>query len=141
MKVALAQVDRAQVLQLISQTKGLKLSEGDREVMNYCLAMTSTLYVGSIDGALVCTWGLIPPSLMSETAYLWLFTTPKLEEHKFTFVRRSQIAVAEMLEEYPTIHGHTNVASAQAIQWLRWLGAEFGQPKGVALPFIIRKKS
>ena len=140
MTVSVDRVSRAAVAKLISSSDEVTLSDVEKETFSRCLAQTTLLWMGKLDGKLICAWGLIPPTLLSDQAYLWLFTTPALAGHEFLFVRRSQIEVRAMLEEFPIIVGWTNVAWTQTIRWLRWLGAEFEEPLGARLPFIIRKK-
>ena len=85
-------------------------------------------------------WGLIPPSVLSEQAYLWLLTTDLIEEHKFLFTRYSQRVVEMMLRVYPTIVGHIDQKEARAVQWLKWLGAEIIAREDGQLHFSIRRK-
>lgn len=125
---------------LISCAEGASLTTGDKAIFEQHLLMTTSLWTGFYNNVFVCVWGLIPPTLMSEQAYLWLYTTEAIKSHEFLFIRHSQIAVEEMLKEYPVITGITTVGLTQTIRWLRWLGATFGEPNGRALPFVIRKK-
>lgn len=105
-----------------------------------CMRMSSIVWEGKVDDVIACIWGLIPPSLMSNQAYLWLYTTDLINEHRFLFVRHSQRMIEIMLKEYPIIVGHTHVESTQAIRWLKWLGAEFTAKEGQRLAFTIQKK-
>src|SRR2546422_670823 len=50
----------------------------------------SDLWIGLIDEVPVCAWGLVPPSLISDRAYLWLYVTDAVEANKFIFIRWSQ---------------------------------------------------
>jgi len=95
---------------------------------------------GMVDGKIACVWGLIPPTLLSNKAYLWLLTTDIVAEHKFLFVRHSQRYVEEALKQYPIIVGDCLIGNASAMRWLRWLGAEFGEPDGGRIPFMIKAK-
>lgn len=113
-------------------------SEGER-VMDFCLLMSTVIWAGFIDGRLACIWGIIPPSLMSYQAYLWLYTTDLIKEHQFTLVRHSQRVIEEILEEYPSIVGHAIIGSDKSIRWLKWLGAKFGPPQGTGIPFRITR--
>lgn len=85
-------------------------------------------------------WGLIPPSLLSNRAYLWLLSTHIVQEHKFLFIRYSQRYVEEMLKVYDELYGDVLVGNDPAKKWLKWLGAEFGYPDRGRIPFVIRKK-
>lgn len=98
---------------------------------------SSFSWIGTADDMVACIWGLIPPTLMSDQAYLWLLTTDLIEEHKFLFVRYSQLAMEEMLLRYPRIVGHVDSTQTRSIRWLRWLGARFGNPQGIMIPFWI----
>lgn len=119
--------------------KGISLSENDEKGMEFCYLMSVAIWAGVIDNELACLWGLVPPSLMSNQAYLWLYTTDVIKEHQFVLVRHSQRVMEDLLKEYPSIVGHATVGDKKAIRWLKWLGAEFGYPQGTGLPFRIKK--
>jgi len=80
---------------------------------------------------------LIPPSLLAEEAYLWLYHTPAVEQYKFTFVRYSQIVIEQMLEIYPVIVGVTDRSAKSSIRWLKWLGAKYADNGKQYIPFKI----
>jgi hypothetical protein len=101
--------------------------------------MSTVIWAGFINGGLACIWGVIPPTLMSDRAYLWLYTTDLIKEHQFTLVRHSQLVMEEILSEYPTVVGHAIIGSDKSIRWLKWLGAKFGPPQGTAIPFRITR--
>jgi hypothetical protein len=105
-----------------------------------CVYRSTEVRYGFIDGKVACMWGLIPPSLLSTTAYLWLLTTEIVAEHKFLFVRYSQRYVEEALKVYPTLVGDVIIGNPSALRWLRWLGAEFAPPEGGRIKFVIRKR-
>lgn len=137
------QIQRATKQQILSIVEGLsdpKFNDDHIAFFRKAIRNASNLWLGFIDGKLVCTWGLVPPSLLSNNAYLWLYTTGAIERHEFTFVRQSQIAVKEMLQRYPVIVGHALVGNDRGIRWLKWLGAEFQEGKGEAVVFVIRRK-
>ncbi len=117
--------DKAKTRQLIFEAKEGILSVEEMEVLEQYLTFSAKLYIGSVDGKMCCAWGVVPPSLMSDRAYLWLFSTDVVEQYKFLFVRNSQKAT-------------------RSIRWLKWLGAKFGEPtKGKEAwfrPFEIRKR-
>jgi len=110
-----------------------------QETMRRTLGNSSHVWVGIEDGKILATWGVIPPTLLSDRAYLWMFHTSHLQKHVFIFVRHSQRMVQEALSLYPILVGHAVIDNDRAIRWLRWLGAEFGDPiQGKILPFEIR---
>lgn len=108
--------------------------------LRQCVYRSTEVRYGFLDGRLACMWGLIPPTLLSQSAYLWLLTTDIVAEHKFLFVRHSQRYVEEALKIYPAIVGDVILGNAPARKWLSWLGAEFGQPEQGRVRFVIRRK-
>lgn len=105
-----------------------------------CITMSVVVWQAKVGAELVGLFGLIPPTLMSNQAYLWLHTTPAWDEHKFILVRFSQRMMEVMLAEYPKIVGHCHIENVRAMRWLKWLGAVFHEPIGYKVPFTIRKK-
>ena len=114
------------------------MSQVQQETMRRSMANSTRVQVYFDEDKVLCFWGLIPPTLLSDRAYLWLYTTEHMHEHIFSLVRHSQRAVEEMLKDYPIIVGHGVVGNSKSIRWLRWLGAKFGDPQGQLLPFEIR---
>lgn len=114
------------------------LTEAGQEIMNRSLQNSSDVWVWTVDNHIHGFWGLIPPSLLSNRAYIWLYTLPSMTEHQFAFVRHSQIAVKKLLEQYPVIVGHCAKSADKSQRWLRWLGATFGEPDGNLIPFEIK---
>lgn len=129
----------AKTRQLIYDAKGGVLSNREAQTLEEYLTFSTKLYLGAIHGRLCCAWGLIPPTLLSDSAYLWLFSTPAIDEHKFLFVRASQRVIEDMLQEWPVITGFCDRSNARSIRWLRWLGAEFHYPGPTHIAFEIRK--
>lgn len=125
---------------LISTMNG-GVMDGDK--LRSLEAMTgigSDLWIGLINEVPVCAWGLVPPSLISDRAYLWLYVTEGVDEHKFIFVRWSQRIMADLRKRYPMIYGVCEVDNKRAIRWMKWLGAEFGYPGEAVIPFVIEAK-
>ena len=110
-----------------------------RETLEKCMSISIGIRCGMLDDKVACMWGLIPPTILSTRAYLWLLTTDIVAEHKFLFVRHSQRYVEEMLELYPEIYGDVLADNAAAKRWLRWLGAKINPPNGKISTFVIRK--
>lgn len=124
---------------LISYDDSPMLDRKKIEMINWCQAMSAEIWTGRIDGELVSVWGLIPPSLISDRAYLWMFATKRVNDHKFLFVRKSQLVVADMLKRYRVITGHCVAGAESSIRWVRWLGGVFEQSDGRYLPFKIER--
>lgn len=100
-------------------------------------------WTGLADDQIACMWGLISPSILSESAYLWLLTSPLIDEHKFAFVRHSQLVLRSILEDFPVITGHVLADQERSKKWLSWLGVTFkpsidhGQTR--LIPFELRR--
>lgn len=141
MTAAITRVTGAEAYDLIYPEHLSMLSEINQETMRRHMHNSARVWVGYEDDKVLCFLGLIAPSLLSDRAYLWLYTTEHLHSHIFVFIRYSQRLVAEMLEHYPVIVGHTEVSNIKAIRWLRWLGATFGEPQAEGVyPFEIKAK-
>ena len=114
---------------------------GAEDLLRYLTQRSSDVWQGFADGRIACIWGLIPPTILSETAWLWLIYAPDLvEEHKFIFVRNSQRFIEYALSLYPTIVGQVDPAQRTSVRWLKWLGAEFGSVRNGMMDFEIRRK-
>lgn len=108
-------------------------------IMDFCMFMSVSVWAGYVDDKLACIWGIIPPTLMSNQAYLWLYTTDVIKEHQFLLVRHSQLVIEELLNDYESIVGHATIGSDKSIKWLKWLGAKFSEPQGTSVPFRISR--
>lgn len=104
------------------------------------LTLSTHAWIGFVDEDVACVWGLIPPTMMSDQAYLWLHVTDKLKGHEFNLIRHSQRMIEHMLNEFPVIVGFVEVGNDKAQRWITWLGAEFDFPQGHRIPFVIRRK-
>ena len=140
MKVDIKRTGGLRMKNLLAEISDPHLSDGDMAIMDQCMLLSETLWIGMVDKKFACVWGIIPPTLMSTRAYLWLYTTELIKEHQFVFVRHSQRAIELILQDYECIIGHCLVDAEHSKRWLKWLGAEFGHPDGRKIPFVIRKK-
>ena len=108
--------------------------------MQACVLRSRNVSYASLNGETLAVWGLIPPTLLSTSAWVWLLTTRIAAEHKFLVVRYSQRWVEDALRLYDRLEGVVMVGNDSAVRWLRWLGAEFGEPIGRGMPFVIRRR-
>lgn len=137
MNVMVQKIDQVPLRAMIHS---LNLTIREEEIMHQCCMISTKVWSGVVDGEVIAIWGVVPPTLLSSQAYLWLYHTEKIKDHQFVFIRRSQIAIKELLEEFDTIIGHVLVGNDDSIRWLKWLGARFLEPDGMKIPFVIRKK-
>ena len=139
MENKVVEIRRIETQEAAKLMKGMTLDKAGEQTTEFCLLMSNIIWAGFIYGKLACIWGVIPPSLMSHQAYAWLNTTEVLKGHEFIFVRHSQIIFDEILEEYDAVVGHVIIGADKAYRWLRWLGAEFGPPQGMVVPYRITR--
>lgn len=140
MTVTISSLEGTKISRLISSETGLRLDPKDAEVLEFCQSMSIMTWTGYVGDVLICCWGLIPPSMLSRQAYLWMHSTPAVRDHAFCLVRHSQRVIEEMLKDYDKIVGHCREDAADSIRWLRWLGAEFSPAENGLRPFVIRRK-
>jgi hypothetical protein len=140
MKVQIQQANQDfDAMSVLRRTPYFEVPGAERSLY-YCVSMSWEWWVGSLDGEVCCVWGLIPPTLLSDKAYLWLLVTDVVDRHRFVFIRQSQIFIQKALDIYPLIVGHVEVGNDKAVRWLKWLGATFGEPEAKRIPFQIRRK-
>ncbi len=138
--ISIRTVSNITLAELFQRSPAATYPNGE-ELLQKCLQRSVDVRYGYVDGQCACVWGLIPPTLLSDAAYLWLLTTDIVEQHKFLFVRHSQRWMEQALCTYPIIIGDWVPGDPRAKRWLEWLGAQFGDLQGGKVPFMIRKKS
>lgn len=116
------------------------LPQDSQDIMHRSILNSSELWTVTADGDVGAFWGLIPPTLLSDTAYLWFSSTKHFPEHVFLFTRYSQRAIELILQSHPNLVGHCVVGQEKSIRWLGWLGAKFGTPQGPLVPFRIEAR-
>lgn len=107
----------------------MRLEEGiervglDKEkIVENAIKEASYVFTAMIDGEPACMWGIYQQTMLSDTAYMWLITTPLVEKHQFFFARRSQIYLQGLKEHFKIIQGHVDARFIRSIRWLKWLG-------------------
>jgi len=112
------------------------------EIVREFAERSTDTFVGYSNGRPACMYGVVLPSLLSNSVYLWLLTTDLVDEHKFLFVRHSQLVLEDLLKEHESIIGDCQVGDVRAQRWLKWLGGKFTRPKNdKTLPFFISRES
>lgn len=141
MKVEIQEQSKKELRGLISDRVYASMSESDARSFERCLSATTLIWCGKLEDEVRWIWGLIPPTLLSFEAYVWLHVIEPAEEHQFMIVRQSQRFLEKALERYPIIIGHCEVGAKQSIRWMKLLGASFGEPDEKAIPFRIVGKT
>ncbi len=116
------------------------LTSFDVKCLLRCSQVASRLWVGTIDGKVVCLLGLVPPTLIADYAYLWMHVTDDLKGNEFIFVRHSQMAIQKALEHFTRVIGHCEVSNRKARKWIEWMGGAFGKAHGKLIPFTFERK-
>lgn len=132
-------ITREEMEDLISSGEWGKIGEDQLRTLQDWLQITTNLWAGMVDGELICVYGIAAPNFLSDHAYFWLWTTDRIKEHEFIFVRRSQMVVKELLSQYELLIGHCERGAKESQRWLKWLGAKFGKADGDMIPFEIRR--
>jgi hypothetical protein len=130
----------ADIREMVSRSPVADVPDAEK-ILRECMLRSIEVRYGLLDGEIACMWGLIPPTLLSDKAYLWLLTTDIVAEHKFLFIRHSQRYIEEALKIYPVIVGDVVLGNVSAMRWLKWLGAEFSEPDGKRISFTIQVKN
>lgn len=125
------------LLDLIYRDCLAMLPTHNQEIMTRSLRNSPDAWVAYHDEMVLGFCGLIPPTLLSDTAYLWMFTTPGFAEHRTACLRQSRKLLQDALQRYPIIVGHCSMVSQR---WLQWLGATLLPPQGDFIPFEIKAK-
>ncbi len=131
---------REDISSLISSHSAPNVSKVELRILERYVLVSQSVWYCDINGKFLGIWGVIPPTLMSDQAYLWFHNNEAIDNHEFIYIRHSQVAIAEILQEWKMIIGHTSADATKSIRWLKWLGAEFYAPEGKLIPFSIRRK-
>ena len=89
------------------------------------LSRSTMVWLARADGVEACAAGLIPATIFSTEAYLWMIHTRICEQHPLRFIRWSKRLVDEILEFYPSVVGLCHCDNIYGRRWLEWLGGEF----------------
>ncbi len=135
--VRIVKADAVTTKQLIIEMHDGLITAEQAKTLEGCLGPTSDLWIGFLGRQPVCAWGLVPPTMLSDRAYLWLYATPAIDEHKFLFIRHSMRVMESLRDLYPIIHGVCDIDNTRAIRWLKRLGAVFSDPYDGHVPFVI----
>jgi hypothetical protein len=111
------------------------LTPREVEMFNHAQSLGS-INVALVNANFVACWGIMPPSFLSDQAYLWFWGPPV--RFPTAVLRYSRKVIHEALGRYECLYGHCNVG-ANSIKWMQWLGAEFGSPVNGLIPFHIRR--
>ena len=127
-----------------------------RQGVEVSIYETCPVYVArdAASGRLVACWGLQVLQFQGEnyngekkTSYryiIWALGTNEINHHKKDFIKESTAIIKRWLELYGRLENTVATFNKKAVRWLKWMGAEFGQPykmNGIEyVNFVITKK-
>jgi hypothetical protein len=85
------------------------------------------------NGRPIGVFGLNPESIMGYKAVVWFLATDDLDKIQRRFLRHGRYFVNMMLDFYPFLENHVHSENKKAINWLKWLGANIGQPEPLGI--------
>ena len=130
--------DVKDVLHILEYTADGRTETHEKAVRVHVKA-SDKAYAGTVDGDVVCIWGVIRQSLLSDRGYIWLLTTDRAEDHKFLLIRYSQRIIERLKDNYTVLCGECRLGDYKAMKWMRLLGAHFSEPGSQTIPFQIER--
>lgn len=102
--------------------KDIELFYPGPEVIEYA-RLADPLFLAHLGSTLLGFVGFIPQSTLSDTAYVWVHTTPDAAGHGLVVARLARRSLPTFHSRYPNLRGHCFTAPAR--NWLRTLNARF----------------
>lgn len=81
-----------------------------------------------VDGEVAAVWGMGGP-LLSDTAQVWMLTTPAVERVPVSYAKLARRGVLEMLAIKPRLEGLVAVDYPEAVGFLRLIGFTIHDPQ------------
>ena len=116
-----------------------KVSADDPRLAPYhsdVLDQSRDIWIGTYDGELMLVCGIVPMSLVSDTAYIWSVTNPEVKHYALSLLRESRRWLKGILQEFPILVGLCDCKTA----WVKHLGAEFNPGANGLHTFTIRAR-
>lgn len=112
MNVEIYQIDEVRFGEMVDSPEAISAAK-----------LSSDIIVAMFDSQPLCFIGLIPQTMVSESAYVWMITTEAGAEHKLIIARHAREFLNRLYTKYSTLFGHCFELKSE--NWLRSLGAEF----------------
>lgn len=110
------------------------LTSQDSKTMKEFFNQSEEISAGRINGELICLWGMIPASLLSDKAYIWSYAFPAVARHPKTFLKVAKGIIAQYLKAYPILICHC----AQKVTFVKHIGGELVHDFGPYSTYIIK---
>lgn len=102
--------------------------ETPRSAANASLRFGKT-FTGLCDGVPVCIFGVIPQSMVGNTATIWLISSEKINDCPITFLRMGKKRLLELSAHYGMLYNYVDARYAESVKWLKWLGFTIHEPE------------
>jgi hypothetical protein len=93
------------------------------------VATSVPVLTATVDGELLCIFGISPVSILTRHGVPWLVGTNLMNSHQFVFLRENRRYMRHLLELYGSLVNYVDDRHEASKRWLRWLGFELGQPE------------
>lgn len=110
------------------------MNEEQVKLFKYLLHYSDKTWLGFYNNEIAAAWGMVPTSLLSNSAYIWSVALDRIRGFRKTFLQQSKLAIAEMLAEYPILVCHCIGSSI----FVKHIGGQLVQDHGDYTTFIIR---
>jgi len=80
------------------------------------------------NGIPIGMFGITPPTLLADTASVWLLATQELETLNKSFVKESKGFIEMFLARYPTLENYIDANNIKSFIWLKRCGAKIDPP-------------
>jgi len=98
--------------------------------------LADPLFEARMDGVLLGFVGFVPPTALSDSAYVWVHTTDEANQHRLAVARLARRWMVVFHSRYPTLFGHCS-GLPSSMAWLGSLGAKFGPADHGLIQFTI----
>lgn len=112
---------------MMEKIRGVDLGAFERAGINPHQTITDALSSSTdtctamLDDELACIWGIIPIHIIPAVGFLWMMTTPKIEDQTFVFLRHSQLAIDALMKKYDRLETLVDTSMERSIKYIEWL--------------------
>lgn len=94
-----------------------------RSVVLSAAKLASELLVVMYEDGPICYLGVVPPTILSDSAYIWMISTAYGDAHPYIFGRYGSKIMETILCKYRVVFG--DCFSPKSARWLKHIGAVF----------------
>jgi hypothetical protein len=81
------------------------------------------------NGNPIAMFGIVPDSILGNSASVWFLSSTDLYKIRKRFLRNNKKFIKLMQEFYPTLYNYVDARNVKTIEWLKFCGAKFSEPK------------